>query len=58
MPKKYTERVHKGEGYQIRILNIPDDLSEEEKKELEEKKEGMIKLLGGERAKQKQPEIT
>lgn len=58
MPKKYTERVHKGEGYQIRILNIPDDLSEEEKKKLQEKKEGMIKLLGGERAKQKQPEIT
>ena len=55
MPKKYTERVHKGEGYQIRILNIPDDLSEEEKKELEEKKEGMIKLLGGERANKKQP---
>lgn len=58
MPKKYTERVHKGEGYQIRILNIPDDLSEEEKKELEKKKEGLVKLIGGERAKQKQPEIT
>jgi hypothetical protein len=58
MPKKYTERVYKGEGYQIRILNIPDDLSEEDKKKLQEKKEGMIKLLGGERAKQKQPEIT
>lgn len=58
MPKKYTERVHKGEGYQIRILNIPDDLSEEEKKKLQEKKEGLIQLLGGERAKQKQPEIT
>ena len=58
MPKKYTERVHKGEEYQIRILNIPEDLSEEEKKKLQEKKEGMIKLLGGERAKQKQPEIT
>jgi hypothetical protein len=58
MPKKYTERVHKGEGYQIRILNIPDDLSEEEKKKLQEKKEGLIKLLGGERAKHKQPEIT
>lgn len=58
MPKQYTERVHKGEGYQIRILNIPDDLSEEEKKELEEKKEGLVKLIGGERAKQKQPEIT
>jgi hypothetical protein len=58
MPKKYTERVHKGEGYQIRILNIPDDLSEEEKKKLQEKKGEMIKLIGGERAKQKQPEIT
>ena len=58
MPKKYTELVHKGEGYQIRILNIPDDLSEEEKKKLHEKKEGLVKLLGGERAKQKQPEIT
>lgn len=55
MPKKYTERVHKGERYQIRILNIPDDLSEEEKKELEEKKEGLVKLLGGERANKKQP---
>lgn len=55
MPKQYTERVHKGEGYQIRILNIPDDLSEEEKKELEEKKEGLVKLLGGERANKKQP---
>jgi hypothetical protein len=58
MPKKYTERVYKGEGYQIRILNIPDDLSEEEKKKLEEKKEGIVKLIGGERAKHKQPEIT
>ena len=58
MPKRYTERVHKGEGYQIRILNIPDDLSEEEKKKLQEKKEGLVKLIGGERAKQKQPEIT
>ena len=58
MPKKYTERVHKGEGYQIRILNIPDDLSEEEKKKLQEKKEGMIQLLGGGRANKKQPEIT
>lgn len=58
MPKKYTERVHKGDGYQIRILNIPDDLSEEEKKKLQEKKEGMIQLIGGGRAKQKQPEIT
>jgi hypothetical protein len=55
MPKKYTERVYKGEGYQIRILNIPDDLSEEEKKKLEEKKAGMIKLIGGERANKKQP---
>ena len=58
MPKKYTERVHKGEGYQILILNRPDDLSEEEKKKLQEKKEGLVKLIGGERAKQKQPEIT
>ena len=39
MPKKYTE--DKGEGYQIRILNIPDDLSEEEKKKLRRKKEGI-----------------
>jgi len=58
MPKKYTERTHKGEGYQIRILNIPDDLSEEEKKELQKKKEGLVKLLGGERANRKQPTIT
>ena len=55
MPKKYTERVHKGEGYQIRIHNIPDDLSEEEKKKLQEKKEGLVKLIGGERANKKQP---
>lgn len=58
MPKKYTERTQKGEGYQIRILNIPDDLSEEEKQKLQKKKEGLVKLLGGERANYKQPTIT
>ena len=58
MPKKYTERVHEGEGYQIRILNIPDDLSEEEKKKLQEKKEGLVKLIGGERANLKKQPVT
>lgn len=58
MPKKYTERVHKGEGYQIRILNIPEDLSEEEQKELEEKKRGLVKLIGGERANLNKQPVT
>lgn len=58
MGKKYREEVHKGDGYQVRILNIPEDQSEEEKRDLEKKEEGVVKTLGGERANFKQPKIT
>ena len=37
-------------GCEIRILNIPEDLSDEEKEELEKKKNDIVKLLGEERA--------
>ena len=58
MGKKYREEVHKGDGYQVRILNIPEDQSEEDQKELKKKEEGVVKTLGGERANFKQPKIT
>lgn len=34
----------------VRILNIPEDLTDEEKAELEQKKNDIIKLIGEERA--------
>ena len=58
MPKKYTERVHKGEGYQIRILNIPENLSEKEKKKLQKKEGVLVNLIGGERANVTKQPIT
>lgn len=37
----------------VRILNIPEDLTDEEKAELEQKKNDIIKLIGEERASSK-----
>lgn len=41
----------------VRILNIPEDLTDEEKAELEQKKNDIIKLIGEERANSEQPSI-
>lgn len=47
----HTERKYEAPSWAIiRILNIPDDLTDEEKQKLEQKKNELIELIGEERA--------
>lgn len=50
----HTERKYEAPSWAIIwILNIPDDLTDEEKQKLEQKKNELIELIGEERASSK-----
>jgi hypothetical protein len=58
MSKKYTEWSYTNGTTYGWIINIPKRQNKRQRDRLEKKKTAMVNIIGGERAKQKQPEIT